>query len=45
MHWEHFFKNPLPPNLHPQKEKIGPHPSPLMKIVVLKLFIIAFGLG
>jgi hypothetical protein len=32
----------LPP---PKKEKIGPYPTPLMKIVVLKLFIIAFGLG
>jgi len=33
------------PHLPPQKEKIGPHPTPLLKIVVLKLFIIAFGLG
>jgi hypothetical protein len=33
------------PHLPPQKEKIGPHPTPLMKIVVLKLFIISLGLG
>jgi hypothetical protein len=33
------------PHLPPPKEKNGAHPTPLMKIVVLKLFLIAFGLA